>query len=211
MNTEQVIKPINTSYKGYNFRSRLEARWAVFFDNIGIKWDYEIEGYNVGDDVGFYLPDFWLPDYGSFLEIKFEYNDEYDNLCEKFNLKINPIFLLCGSPWNYLGFWYGWDTNDSGGGISKFDIVIMKDYILINDISNNRTFYLNSMMTKPVAKNFINIYDLHHSGDRMFENPENHQTFERRNFIWKHKKSWGYKETKYAIDKSKSIRFEFNQ
>ena len=26
------IKPIETHYKGYRFRSRLEARWAVFFD-----------------------------------------------------------------------------------------------------------------------------------------------------------------------------------
>ena len=28
------IKPIQTRYKGFNFRSRLEARWAVFFDAI---------------------------------------------------------------------------------------------------------------------------------------------------------------------------------
>ena len=26
------IKAIETYYKGYRFRSRLEARWAVFFD-----------------------------------------------------------------------------------------------------------------------------------------------------------------------------------
>jgi hypothetical protein len=28
------IKAIETSYKGYRFRSRLEARWAVFFDAL---------------------------------------------------------------------------------------------------------------------------------------------------------------------------------
>lgn len=27
-----TIKAIDTIYKGYKFRSRLEARWAVFFD-----------------------------------------------------------------------------------------------------------------------------------------------------------------------------------
>jgi hypothetical protein len=26
------IKAIETRYKGYRFRSRLEARWSVFFD-----------------------------------------------------------------------------------------------------------------------------------------------------------------------------------
>lgn len=33
------IKPIETKYKGYRFRSRLEARWAVFFDALGISWE----------------------------------------------------------------------------------------------------------------------------------------------------------------------------
>ena len=39
------IKAIETMYKGYHFRSRLEARWAVFFDTLGIPWKYENEGY----------------------------------------------------------------------------------------------------------------------------------------------------------------------
>ena len=39
------IKAIETIYNGYRFRSRLEARWAVFFDEIGIKYEYEKEGY----------------------------------------------------------------------------------------------------------------------------------------------------------------------
>jgi hypothetical protein len=39
------MKPIETRYKGYRFRSRLEARWAVFFDAVGEGWEYEKEGY----------------------------------------------------------------------------------------------------------------------------------------------------------------------
>ena len=39
------IKAIETTYKGYRFRSRLEARWAVFFETLGIRWKYENEGY----------------------------------------------------------------------------------------------------------------------------------------------------------------------
>lgn len=63
------MKAIETSYGGYRFRSRLEARWAVFFDALGVKWGYEPEGYDLGD-AGWYLPDFWLPDYSAFLEVK---------------------------------------------------------------------------------------------------------------------------------------------
>ena len=40
-----MIKAIETEYSGHKFRSRLEARWAVFFDSLGIKWEYEPEGF----------------------------------------------------------------------------------------------------------------------------------------------------------------------
>jgi nucleoside 2-deoxyribosyltransferase len=52
-----MIKAIQTVYKGYKFRSRLEARWAVFFDALGLEWEYEPEGFDLGDGV-WYLPDF---------------------------------------------------------------------------------------------------------------------------------------------------------
>lgn len=64
-----MIKPIETVYKGYRFRSRLEARWAVYFDAIGISWEYEKEGYDLGDGL-FYLPDFWLPQVKMWAEVK---------------------------------------------------------------------------------------------------------------------------------------------
>lgn len=43
-----TIKAIPTRYAGVNFRSRLEARWAAFFDLTRLRWDYEpvdIEGW----------------------------------------------------------------------------------------------------------------------------------------------------------------------
>lgn len=51
------IKAIDTSYKGFLFRSRLEARWAVFFDAMGLDWEYEPEGFELPDGTR-YLPDF---------------------------------------------------------------------------------------------------------------------------------------------------------
>lgn len=63
---------IETHYHGCRFRSRTEARWAVFFDALGIVWQYEREGYKL--PAGRYLPDFWLADKGgrppSWVEIK---------------------------------------------------------------------------------------------------------------------------------------------
>ena len=68
-----TIKAIETEYNGYRFRSRLEARWAVFFDAANIKYEYENEGYEVdfgdGETVR-YLPDFFLPDFNIHCEVK---------------------------------------------------------------------------------------------------------------------------------------------
>jgi len=65
------MKAIETKYKGYRFRSRLEARWAVFFDALGIDWEYEPEGYDLGE-AGWYLPDFSIKinGYKIYLEVK---------------------------------------------------------------------------------------------------------------------------------------------
>lgn len=69
-----TMKPIETRYKGYRFRSRLEARWAVFFDAMGIHWEFEPEGYR--DAHGrCYLPDFKLAG-NRYVEIKPNYHGE---------------------------------------------------------------------------------------------------------------------------------------
>jgi hypothetical protein len=53
------VTPIDTEYNGYKFRSRLEARWAIFFDQIGMRYLYEPEGFELNGVR--YLPDFQLP------------------------------------------------------------------------------------------------------------------------------------------------------
>jgi hypothetical protein len=66
------MKAIETRYAGCRFRSRLEARWAVFFDHLGIEWQYEPEGfeYSGGCPPQRYLPDFYLPGPDMWAEVK---------------------------------------------------------------------------------------------------------------------------------------------
>lgn len=73
---DTTIKAIETTYKGYRFRSRLEARWAVFFDALGVPWEYEKEGFDLGDGI-WYLPDFWLPKEQAWVEVKPRMTKEY--------------------------------------------------------------------------------------------------------------------------------------
>ena len=66
------MKAIETRYDGKRFRSRIEARWAVFFNRMRIEYDYEPEGFELAENCR-YLPDFLLKDtdgYNLWVEIK---------------------------------------------------------------------------------------------------------------------------------------------
>jgi hypothetical protein len=95
-----MFKAIETVYNGYRFRSRLEARWAVFFDTLGIKYEYEKEGFDLNGV--WYLPDFWWPEMNIWVEIKPTMPDErsmeietYENLAQ---LGEHPVVLIAGQP-----------------------------------------------------------------------------------------------------------------
>ncbi len=94
-----MIPAIETQYKGYRFRSRTEARWAIYFDVCGIKWEYELEGYNLGK-LGCYLPDFWLPQVNMWAEVKGkEFTTEERRKCIALaKLSRNSVLMLTGAP-----------------------------------------------------------------------------------------------------------------
>lgn len=120
-----AIKVIPTKYKGILFRSRLEARWTVFFDFMGIEWIYEPEGYEV--DGEHYLPDFSLPSLycrttprkGWIAEIKptMDYNRKLD-LLSMSHLNV-PCILLGGGKVRQGGFEQYGETHDTEMGFWK--------------------------------------------------------------------------------------------
>jgi len=140
-----TIKAIETIYKGYRFRSRLEARWAVFFDEMGYDWEYESEGYELRDGT-WYLPDFKIknPDFMQYavndyphryqrilhrgeekyihFEIKgTEPSDEEKNKCKLLTLSTErPTALVWGDPVEYglMKFDLSYFSISSSGGSS---------------------------------------------------------------------------------------------
>jgi len=94
-----MAKAIETVYKDFRFRSRLEARWAVFFDYMLIDWKYEVEGFTFGDG-SCYLPDFYIPALQVFVEIK-SHLPTYDETDRAYKLwkSGRPIIVLPGAPW----------------------------------------------------------------------------------------------------------------
>lgn len=64
-----MIKAIDTEYNGFLFRSRLEAKFGVFFDALGAEWIYENEGFWLSPKEK-YLPDFYFPKQDMYAEVK---------------------------------------------------------------------------------------------------------------------------------------------
>lgn len=103
-----TIKAIETVYNGYRFRSRTEARWAVFFDALGIEYEYEPEGFDM--DGILYLPDFFLNSLDMYVEVKGKkFTDEEDKKCWLLAQESgHSVLMLVGRPSDPL--YWSWHT-----------------------------------------------------------------------------------------------------
>jgi len=98
-----MIRAKPTRHNDKVFRSRLEARWAVFFDYLGIQYKYEPEWDEVVCD-GFkmqYKPDFYLPKMDLWVEVKSKNLEELTDI-EIMKIvgwgKWESIIILAGPP-----------------------------------------------------------------------------------------------------------------
>lgn len=123
-----TIKAIETRYAGCRFRSRLEARWAVFFDHLKIGWQYEPEGFELPN--GRYLPDFKIEPRNT---SDGPWSDPLDLYCEVKGAPLtlpeaekirafaetagkNRFILALGAIPEVSSGWYGFFTGWGGGG-----------------------------------------------------------------------------------------------
>jgi len=105
------ITPKITHYDGYLFRSKLEAKWAVFFNTLKIPYEYEPEAFFCSDGSQ-YTPDFHLPKsylrhidgQGFCLEIKALYHNEPKTYLDRIAsaLECRRLVLLCGDPFDVI-------------------------------------------------------------------------------------------------------------
>lgn len=107
-----MIKPLETHYAGFRFRSRMEARWAVFMDALSIPYQYEPEAYQT--KAGKYLPDFYIPHIDMFMEVKSPEAGErdYNKIRGLTRITGKSVAVVCSPP----------SIPSFGGGVSEFTI-----------------------------------------------------------------------------------------
>jgi hypothetical protein len=123
------LKAIETRYKGYRFRSRLEARWAVFFEECGVKWGYEVEGFDLPS--GRYLPDFYLSEAKCFVEIKPTEPDHraYQLAGELLRASNKTVYIFFGDPLEALAPGYpGLRVMEAAADIDQPSFWFFADY-----------------------------------------------------------------------------------
>ena len=90
-----------TKYNNIVFRSKIEAAYAKYMDEHNIKYEYEkhLFEYELDKVSHSYRPDFYLPDYDTFIEVKYRINDNDELVFTKLKAlkKQNKRILLVDS------------------------------------------------------------------------------------------------------------------
>lgn len=92
----EMKKSIPTIYGGKTFRSRTEAKFAVLFDKLNIDYEYEPEGFELSDGTK-YLPDFYLPTFDQWFEVKGHMGDYDQHKVDMFEQDFG-LSLVIGHP-----------------------------------------------------------------------------------------------------------------
>lgn len=221
------IEAKETQYKGYRFRSRLEAKWAVFFDALGIEWEYEPEGFRLPNGKG-YLPDFRLKCWGTrgfhdldkpfflYVEVKGEMtNADADKIMQFCGYEdwqnICSAFLCSDCEGDYADCPMGYKQSQ---GRFNYPVLIMgnipNDICSIRDVSDPDVFHSYERM------NGVNIYQFNYltiDGDEFAAFPA--ATEDGRFYLWgddgNYVNSEDCERVLTAYQAAKAARFEWGE
>lgn len=152
------IESIPTVYKSRTFRSRTEARWAVFFDYLDLENEYEKQFYEVEPDLR-YLPDFWIPSLELWIEIKGQTPspEEKRKAIGLYKTTQSPVYIFVGKP--QADFFY---SEFSGNVLEICSLGIYK-------VDNKEPNSCNYLLDGTVNKHMLHILQLVQSNSQTSE------------------------------------------
>lgn len=115
------------AYSGVQFRSTLEGDWAATLNHYGMEWEYEPWTLRLPSGAT-YMPDFWLPQLKTFIEVKGAHMlrvDKPRELAREVNH--DEIIVLLGfAPVNRAMQPYMWDPYLQWGDPLRYDTRLAK-------------------------------------------------------------------------------------
>ena len=122
----RTYSAIATDYRHFEFRSRLEAKWAVFFDLCGWQWSYEPM------DLDGWIPDFAIGEQPTLVEVKpFFSDEEWKEAIEKIKRTgyDKPVILLGADPTWFAQETY-FEAPQCGWLLERLDVPGMPQHIV---------------------------------------------------------------------------------
>lgn len=100
------MKALPSIFRGVTYRSRVEARWAIFLHELGVKAQWEPDGFDLGGVP--YMPDFYVIAWDIYIEVK----GAVPTGAERHKCQLlaeasgKPVLLAIGDPATGLGEWF---------------------------------------------------------------------------------------------------------
>ena len=167
------IEAKRTMYNGVQFRSRLEAKWACFFDLIGWKWTYEpceLNGYNpdfiiqcTGDQYGTNTmivevkPNVFLTE-----KEKIKFSKKYESINAHFLILTESPFYL--SDYDCLSIGIGYQSTCNDGDLYDIEMKSLNeigsnymifDGMIYGDIERKSFVYKNDSLAMDIYSKWI--------------------------------------------------------
>jgi hypothetical protein len=138
----QRCEAIKIFYNGVNYKSKLEGKWAAYFNYLGVGAGYEFED-GFPTSAGVYCPDFFIFKSGWFIEVKAHPDllteierDKIEYFKAHLPDWVNGIIIVYGNPENTYDTWF---LRDVLGVERTEEEVKNAEYLAVN-----KTFYSTS-------------------------------------------------------------------
>ena len=148
----RTFDALPTEFEGTTYRSRTEARWAVFFTHMGLMFEYEKNRIDLGEGEN-YLPDFYVQDFQAYFEVKPSDESIVTDECLKARklsaqIRPKPVWLAMGGPSPKTANILPLSLWQPDVPIAEILATPENRYRLLEDRRDSRVYWLHSELTE---------------------------------------------------------------